>query len=84
MGQLIIEFLTKMAAIFAIVALVGGGLVYIFSIGSSGTIEKAKTIIKYALLGFVVVFIAWAVVTSILATMGYIDPVGGDWHVIDC
>ena len=84
MGQLIIEFLVKMAAIFAILALVGGGLVYVFAAGRQGTIEKAKTMIKYALLGFVVVFIAWAVISSILAMMGYIDPIGGEWHMMDC
>ena len=84
MGQLIIEFLVKMAAIFAILALVGGGLVYVFAAGNQGTIEKAKTMIKYALLGFVVVFIAWAVISSILATMGYIDPIGGEWYMMDC
>ena len=84
MGQLIIEFLVKMAAIFAILALVGGGIVYVFSIGSAGTIEKAKTIIKYALLGFTVIFIAWAVITTILTSMGYMDPLGGDWHMMDC
>ena len=84
MGQLIIEFLVKMAAIFAILALVGGGLVYVFSIGSAGTIEKAKTIIKYALLGFTVVFIAWAVIGTILTAMGYMDPLGGEWHMMDC
>jgi hypothetical protein len=84
MGQLIIEFLVKMAAIAAILALVGGGLVYVFAAGNQGTIEKAKTIIKYALFGFVVVFIAWAVVDSILVMMGYIDPINGDWHMMDC
>jgi len=84
MGQLIIEFLVKMAAIFAILAIIGGGLIYVFSIGSAGTIEKAKTTIKYALLGFLVVFIAWAVIDSILVLMGYIDPIGGDWHMMNC
>ena len=84
MGQLIIEFLVRMAAIFALLAIIGGGLVYIFSIGSASTIEKAKGIIKYALLGFVVVFIAWAVIGTILTSMGYIDPLGGDWHMMDC
>lgn len=84
MGQLIIEFLVKMAAVFALLALIGGGLIYVFSIGSAGTIEKAKGMIKYALLGFVVIFIAWAVITTILTSMGYMDPLGGDWHMMDC
>ena len=84
MGQLIIEFLVKMAAVLALIAIAFAGLLYIFAAGSSGTIEKAKSMMKYALLGFVLVFIAWAIVDSILITMGYIDPIGGEWHVIDC
>lgn len=84
MGQLIIEFLVKISAILALIAITFAGLLYIFAAGSSGTIEKAKSMIKYTLLGFILVFIAWAVIDSILITMGYIDPIGGDWHVIDC
>ena len=84
MGQLIIEFLVKMAAIFAIFAIVGGGLLYVLAAGNQGAIEKAKTMIKYALLGFVVVFIAWAVVDSILVMMGYIDPISGEWYIMNC
>ena len=84
MGQLVIEFLVKIAAVLALIAITFAGLLYIFAAGSSGTIEKAKSMIKNTLLGFILVFIAWAVVDSILITMGYIDPIGGEWHVIDC
>ena len=84
MGQLIIEFLVKVSAVLALVAITFAGLLYIFAAGSSGIIEKAKSMIKYALLGFILVFIAWAVIDSILITMGYIDPIGGDWYVVDC
>ena len=84
MGQLVIEFLVKIAAVLALIAITFAGLLYIFAAGSSGTIEKAKSMIKHTLLGFILVFIAWAVVDSILITMGYIDPIGGEWHVIDC
>lgn len=83
-GQLVIEFLVKMAAVFAVLSLIGGGLVYIVAAGSTSTMEKAKTIIRYALFGFLVVFIAWAIVNSILATMGYTDPIGGEWYMMDC
>jgi len=84
MGQLVIEFLVKISAILALIAITFSGLLYIFAAGSSGTIEKAKSMMKYALLGFILVFIAWAVIDSILITMGYIDPIGGDWYVVDC
>lgn len=84
MGQLIIEFLVKIAAIFAILAIVGGGLLYVFAAGSQGIIDKAKSMIKYTLLGFLVVFIAWAVIDSILVMMGYIDPINGEWYMMNC
>ena len=84
MGQLIIEFLVKISAILALIAITFAGLLYVFAAGSSGAIEKAKSMMKYALLGFFLIFIAWAIIDSILITMGYIDPIGGDWYVIDC
>ena len=84
MGQLIIEFLVKIAAILALLSIALAGFFYIFAAGNVGAIEKAKSIMKYTLLGFVLVFIAWAVVDSMLITMGYIDPIGGEWYVVDC
>ncbi len=84
MGQLIIEFLVKISAVLALIAITFSGLLYMFAAGSSGAIEKAKSMMKYTLLGFALVFIAWAVVDSILVTMGYIDPIGGEWYVVDC
>lgn len=82
MGQLTIEFLVQIAAIFATLVIIIGGFLYIFAIGQPSTIEKAKSIIKYTLIGFAVVFIAWSIVNSILATVGYIDPLGGNWYTI--
>ena len=84
MGQLIIELLLKLAAVFAILAIAFGGFVYMFAVGNSGTIDKAKSIIKYTLIGFLIVFIAWAIVNTLLTMFGYIDPVGGAWHSVDC
>jgi len=84
MGQLIIEFFVKMAAIAALVFIALGGLLYVFAIGSSSLIEKAKSMIKYTLIGFVVIFIAWALINTIIATTGYSDPMGGEWYVINC
>ena len=82
MGQLIIEFLVKMAAIAALVSIAFGGLLYVFAIGGAGLMERAKSMIKYALLGFLIVFIAWAIVSTILVSLGYIDPMGGEWYVV--
>jgi hypothetical protein len=84
MGQLIIEFMVKLAGAAAMIAIAIGGFLYVFAAGSQSSIEKAKSMIKYTLLGFVIVFIAWAVVDSILMSAGYIDPIGGDWYTMEC
>jgi uncharacterized membrane protein len=84
MGQLIIEFLVKLAGIVAVFAIALSGLLYIFSAGNQSRMEAAKTGIKYALIGFVIIFIAWAVVGTLLAMLGYIDPLNGEWYVVNC
>jgi len=84
MAQLVIEFLLKISAVVAILAIAAGGFLYMFAAGSQGTIDKAKSIIKYVLIGFIIVFIAWALVDTILAMFGYIDPIGGEWYSINC
>lgn len=84
MGQLIIEFLLKISAVAAILAIALGGMLYVFAAGSQGTIEKAKSMIKYVIVGFIIVFIAWALVDTILVMFGYIDPIGGEWYSINC
>lgn len=84
MGQLLIEFMLKISAVAAILCIAFGGILYIFAAGNQGTIEKAKSIIKYVLLGFVIIFVAWALVDTILAMFGYIDPAGGEWYSMNC
>ncbi len=84
MGQLIIEFLLKIAAVAAVLSIAAGGFLYMFAAGNQGTIEKAKSMIKYVLIGFLIVFIAWALIDTILVMFGYIDPIGGEWYSINC
>lgn len=83
-GQLIIEFLVKIAAVLAVLSIALGGFLYIFAAGNQGTLEKAKSIIKYVLIGFIIILIAWAIIDSILASAGYIDPIGGEWYMMNC
>ncbi|MCG2694365.1 chitobiase/beta-hexosaminidase C-terminal domain-containing protein [Candidatus Parcubacteria bacterium] len=84
MVQMIIEFLVKIAAVLAMLSITFGGFLYIFAAGNQGTLEKAKSIIKYVLIGFIIILIAWAVIDSILAAAGYIDPIGGEWYMMNC
>ncbi|MDD3006990.1 MAG: right-handed parallel beta-helix repeat-containing protein [Candidatus Pacebacteria bacterium] len=82
MGQLIIQFLMKMAGITAILAIIFAGFLYIYAVGRSDVISKAKSMIKYVLIGFTIVFSAWVIVNTILTLLGYIDPLGGEWYTM--
>lgn len=82
MGQLSIEFMVEMAAIAANLTIIFAGFLYIFAVGEMSVIAKAKLMMKYTIIGFVVVFAAWAIVNSFLTILGYIDPMGGEWYTI--
>ena len=82
--QLIIKFLIKIAIVVALIAIAFGGFLYISAAGSQEAIEKAKSIIKYAIIGFIVILVAWVIIDSVLATAGYIDPIGGEWYMMNC
>lgn len=82
MGQLTIEFLIKIAAVIAALALILSGFMYVFAIGSPQAISEAKSIIKHSLTGFIIIFVSWVIIDTILATLGYIDPIEGSWHTI--
>jgi len=82
--QIIIEFLLKLVGIVALFAISVSGLVYMFSVGDSSRMESAKTAVKYALIGFAAVFAVWLLVSTVFALLGFSDPLGGEWYVVDC
>jgi len=79
MGQLIIQFLMKLAGIAAVLVIILAGFLYIFAVGRANVISQAKAMIKYVIIGFFIIFSAWAIVNTILTLLGYIDPLGGEW-----
>ncbi|MDY0302764.1 MAG: hypothetical protein RBR98_03140, partial [Candidatus Moranbacteria bacterium] len=62
----IIDWGMKILVVVALVAIVAGGIMYIISAGNSGMMESAKTVIKQALWGVVIVLGAWVIVNTIL------------------
>jgi len=84
MIQLIVDFLLKLVGVVALFVIVVSGLVYMLSVGNSSRMESAKTAVKYSLVGFSVIFVAWAVVSTILILFGYSDPLGGEWYTLNC
>ncbi len=84
MMQLIIEFLVRLSAALALISIIFGGFLHTSSLGNEGNISRAKSMIKYTLIGFFIILIAWAIVDSILTMAGYIDPVEGKWYNMEC
>lgn len=68
----IINFLVVIMAtpLFALI-LVYVGWLYLSDQGSSENIKKAKTILKNALIGYVIALAAWLIVKSILLSLGF-------------
>ncbi|MEF3691869.1 MAG: hypothetical protein V3574_02300 [Candidatus Moraniibacteriota bacterium] len=64
--QRIIKWGMQILVVVALVAIVGGAIMYIISAGNSGMMESAKTVIKQALWGVVIVLGAWVIVNTIL------------------
>ncbi len=83
MTQLVIEFLIKISAVVAAFFLAIAGFMYIFAAGKPEKITLAKQIFTRALFGFLIILISWVIIDTLLATFGYIDPLGdGTWHVM--
>jgi uncharacterized membrane protein len=61
----IIQFLLALSAILAMGVIVWGGIMYIMSLGDESKAEKAKTIIKYAIYGVIVVLLSYVIVAFI-------------------
>jgi hypothetical protein len=65
--EVIVNVLSIIGAVAAVIVLILGGLKYITSNGESSSIASAKTTIIYAIVGLVVIALAQAVVRFVLA-----------------
>lgn len=81
----VIDYLFKMVGIIAVLSLVIGGLLYITATGNSSLMTKAKTAFNKALTGFVIVFIAWIAINTVMVLFGFDDPLeDGNWKIFSC
>lgn len=78
----IMNFLIMLASGIAVLFVIITGLLFITSSGDAGRKSQAKTALKYVLIGFIVIFIAWIIIDFLLIAFGYLDPLGGEWNVI--
>lgn len=63
----ITNIVAAIAGPFALLALVGGGLMYMFAGGEEEKLGKAKKIITWALIGIVIIYGAFAIVSTFVA-----------------
>jgi hypothetical protein len=77
-----LNFIMELATGIAIFIIVLGGLLYAFSAGNPGKIEKAKSTVTGAIIGLAIMFAAWLIVAIILNAMGYADIT--NWNQVNC
>lgn len=65
----VILWLLRISALLAIGALVWGGIMYIMSLGNESRAEKAKEVIKYALIGVIVILLSYAIIAFVQSTL---------------
>lgn len=68
--QNIVKFILAIAFIIAVIFLVVGGFRYIVSQGNEEAVEKAKGTITNAIIGIVVIVLAWIILTVVLNLIG--------------
>ncbi len=61
----VIKWLLALSAMLAMGAIVWGGITYILSLGDESKAEHAKTIIKYAVVGVVVILLSYVIIAFI-------------------
>ncbi len=85
LASLIINFLMGLVVLISILALVVAGLIYVKTGGDSSLITAAKQNVNKILYGFVIVFVAWAIINLVMVLLGFNDPIGdGSWKIFTC
>ena len=65
-----IGWMLSLVGILALGALVWGGVVYITSLGNDAYIKQAKTIIFWAIVGLVIVILAFVILNTVAGFLG--------------
>lgn len=81
----VINFLIQLSILISVLALIIAGLIYAKTSGDSSLIMLAKQNVNKILYGFVIVFIAWVIVSVAMTLFGFTDPLGdGSWAIFSC
>jgi len=74
----IITWLWSFVAVLALVFIIVGGFMYIFSAGNPELMARAKNILTWAILGFVISVCAVLIVNMVMKALGYQES----WRII--
>ncbi|MEW6408019.1 MAG: pilin [Patescibacteria group bacterium] len=74
----IVQFILKIAGLLAILAIILGGFLYVTSGGSEERAQAAKGAITAAIVGFIIVLVAWVLVNFIIQIL-----TGGSQNIFD-
>ena len=89
----VIQYIMKIAIGVALLAMAIGGVLYVVSAGESAMMEKAKSAITNAAIGFVIVFAAFLIINTTMQYLGTIKSTAGEptlgititsWGQFDC
>jgi len=69
--QTVMNWLLLYGGIFATLFIAGGGIMMLISRGNPGQISKAKMWITYAVIGLLLVFVAWVIINTIFIILGF-------------
>jgi predicted small integral membrane protein len=85
LNNLIAFVLTRLVPTAAALMIVIGGLAFLISGADPAKLNKAKQIVWAAVIGLVVIFLAWVFINTFLDAIGVADWTGlGTWWEIDC
>ena len=66
----IINFVTGFFAVIAVIAIIIGGVQYMTSTGDAPKVQKAKNTILYAVIGLIIVILAFVIVNWVINMVG--------------
>jgi hypothetical protein len=80
--QNIYTYLLELLFVATTVTIVAAGIVYMVSSGSKALVEKAKSILVYALTAIILALTAWLIINATLNALGYKNA--GNWWTFTC
>lgn len=66
----IVNFFLLFLGLIAVIMIIYGGITYVTAAGNQESIEKAKKIIMYAIVGIIIVMISFALVSTVIGGAG--------------